>query len=472
MPTLDQAIDAAVGLDDEDLYKRIGLVVSQLQTNPTGTLGTVEPVDSFVQERLTDESLADLLPIGKAFVGKVSAQARELLCGEGDRYKDEREATWNAAGEGASAAGKALAGFLVLTGVGVPAGILVFVCSLFAKMLVGAGKTHSATLGRRPPDTVAGNRVERIIDVDREGSRLVVHVDSDRLRDRSRRMQVSPVVPTRVRKALAAGGSNEALPRVHDDANDLFPIGWLRVGLHFARSVGRIEGVKPGTGTIVSPRLLLTNHHVLMNHDIAAQATLVMNDELADASRRLAGVRYPLRPRSTLPYRGGPGLHFRGGVSGGRASLRVSPTDSEAWKGYGRRPRHHYKHPGAGPKEIAFRQNRVTKILDPMIEYQTDTLGGSSGSPVLNYQWDLVALHHDAVAKTDAHGRWVDVDGRPSGLDAERTHWIANERTRVSSILAAVRQADVDAATGGGYAARRAYIEEIKHPSKARRSPG
>lgn len=103
----------------------------------------------------------------------------------------------------------------------------------------------------------------------------------------------------------------------------------------------------------------------------------------------------------------------------------------------------------------AFRQNRVTRILETLIHYQTDTLGGSSGSPVFNDQWELIALHHDAVAQTDAQGNWLDVEGRPSGLDEERTHWIANMGTRVSSILAAVRQADVDTR-------RRAFVKELK----------
>jgi hypothetical protein len=139
MRTLDQAIDDAVALDDDELYTRIGAVANELQTNPTATIGRVERVDDFVQQQLAQESLVDLLPIGKAFVEKVSAQARELLCGKDDDYKDEREAIWDAVGDGASAAGKAIAGFLIGTGIGVPAGILVFVCSLFAKMLVNAG---------------------------------------------------------------------------------------------------------------------------------------------------------------------------------------------------------------------------------------------------------------------------------------------------------------------------------------------
>lgn len=139
MQSLNEAIDAAVTLDDDELYKRIGAVASQFETNTTATLGRVQPVDDFVRDRLTEESLVDLLPIGRKFVEKVSAEARELLCGEGDRYKDEREEIWGKVGDGAGAVGNAIALFLISTGVGVPAGIVVFVCSLFAKMLVKAG---------------------------------------------------------------------------------------------------------------------------------------------------------------------------------------------------------------------------------------------------------------------------------------------------------------------------------------------
>ncbi len=40
-------------------------------------------------------------------------------------------------------------------------------------------------------------------------------------------------------------------------------------------------------------------------------------------------------------------------------------------------------------------------VDDDFLHYKTDTMGGSSGSPVLNINWDLVALHHAAVGQSN-----------------------------------------------------------------------
>jgi endonuclease G len=52
------------------------------------------------------------------------------------------------------------------------------------------------------------------------------------------------------------------------------------------------------------------------------------------------------------------------------------------------------QHPAAGPKKIAIGTNAVVGRWDPRIFYLTDTLPGSSGSPVLNENWEVIALHH------------------------------------------------------------------------------
>ena len=52
------------------------------------------------------------------------------------------------------------------------------------------------------------------------------------------------------------------------------------------------------------------------------------------------------------------------------------------------------KHPGGGPKQIALTHNMVTYVDDNVVQYLTDTMPGSSGSPVFNAAWEVVALHH------------------------------------------------------------------------------
>ena len=52
------------------------------------------------------------------------------------------------------------------------------------------------------------------------------------------------------------------------------------------------------------------------------------------------------------------------------------------------------QHPGGGPKQIALSHNVVVSVDDQRVRYLTDTDYGSSGSPVFDEQWRVVALHH------------------------------------------------------------------------------
>lgn len=59
------------------------------------------------------------------------------------------------------------------------------------------------------------------------------------------------------------------------------------------------------------------------------------------------------------------------------------------------------QHPRGRPKEVALHENKVTRVQNQSIQYQTDTEPGSSGSPVFNNNWDLVALHHQGWSSAD-----------------------------------------------------------------------
>lgn len=55
------------------------------------------------------------------------------------------------------------------------------------------------------------------------------------------------------------------------------------------------------------------------------------------------------------------------------------------------------QHPKGKRKEIVLSNNRVRKISRNFLYYDADADFSSSGSPVLNQQWQLVGLHHAAV---------------------------------------------------------------------------
>jgi endonuclease G, mitochondrial len=52
------------------------------------------------------------------------------------------------------------------------------------------------------------------------------------------------------------------------------------------------------------------------------------------------------------------------------------------------------QHPRGRKKEVVVQQNKLTDVHTNVIHYYSDTDYGSSGSPVFNNQWDLMALHH------------------------------------------------------------------------------
>ena len=55
------------------------------------------------------------------------------------------------------------------------------------------------------------------------------------------------------------------------------------------------------------------------------------------------------------------------------------------------------QHPDGQPKRVAFRNNLVSAVDDSTIRYFTDTDRGSSGAPVCDDVWRVVALHRGAV---------------------------------------------------------------------------
>jgi len=108
------------------------------------------------------------------------------------------------------------------------------------------------------------------------------------------------------------------------------------------------------------------------------------------------------------------------------------------------------QYPDGGPKQYAISQNKLVDILDQegFLHYETDTLGGSSGSPALSENWELVALHHAAIPEMRG-GRVLAVDGSfwTEEMGDDRVHWVANEGVRVSAIVARLSTMTLDNAS-------------------------
>jgi V8-like Glu-specific endopeptidase len=192
-------------------------------------------------------------------------------------------------------------------------------------------------------------------------------------------------------------------------ANNLKRVDWLRLGLERARSIGRITTpFNLGTGFLIRGGRLVTNYHVLPSEAMAAKAYVEFNVEEDWQGNLTPAVRYEFDPTS---FRGDKALDY--------CVITVKPREGapalETWGTLefelGKMPQvgEHVtiiQHPAGGVKQIALTANQVVNLHEFRLQYATDTMPGSSGSPVFNDDWKVVALHHkggNLVADASGH---------------------------------------------------------------------
>jgi V8-like Glu-specific endopeptidase len=220
------------------------------------------------------------------------------------------------------------------------------------------------------------------------------------------------------------------LERQIESQPTLLDISFLERGLELAPSVARLlvtlsDGQYYGTAFRIGDNLLLTNHHVLF--DRVGPATRVeawFGYERSFTGADRAYTQVECSPTSIV---GNPDHDW--------AIVRTAntiPTNAEIIPLTGAdAPQpldrvYIIQHPHGGVKKIGMIHNVVVDVTDDLIQYRTDTAGGSSGSPVFNEQWQVVGLHH----------RWG------SREVAGRTEYF-NQGQRIERVLAAMDTAGV-----------------------------
>lgn len=235
-------------------------------------------------------------------------------------------------------------------------------------------------------------------------------------------------------------------------SRDLVDINYLELAIAVGRAVCRIRlGSGAGTGFLVGPRLVMTNHHVIESKLEASEA-VAQFDYQDDLSGELLPVQvFTLSPDTF--FLTDPVLDFTL-VGVAPTSQQARPVEDYPWlqligrlgKAEKGDPLNVIQHPRGGLKQIALRNNEVIEIPEgkrDFLYYTTDTEPGSSGAPCFNDQWELVALHHSGVPRT-LHGDILKKDGTPwreNTDDAALIDWIANEGARVSAIVDALKGA-------------------------------
>jgi len=242
--------------------------------------------------------------------------------------------------------------------------------------------------------------------------------------------------------------------------NDLMSITFLDLAISVAQTVGRVQIrntagqlVGYGTGFMIGPRVMITNNHVLGSAADAVSSQVEFNYQDTINGLAPSSVLFGLDPDSL--FLTDKGLDYT------LVAVRENPGSAELSSfGYNRLVEQEGKvligeslnivqHPNGEPKQLALRENTLIDVLPQFLHYHTDTAPGSSGSPVFNDQWEVVALHHSGVPRTDAEGRYLTKDGTvwTPAMGEHKIDWIANEGARISQIVAGLKSASGLSAT-------------------------
>ena len=187
---------------------------------------------------------------------------------------------------------------------------------------------------------------------------------------------------------------------------DFLPGRWIRRARAAAEAVARIKRADGdfGTGFLVTPWLLMTNHHVLETTAVAADATVTFRYEENDEEELRDTVRLSLQPDRCFLTSPVAELDLtlvavaptEDGQPPG-ATFGYIPAQGRTGKALVGQPVNIVQHPDGRPRLIAIRHNVLLSVDDALsLTYSTDTQPGSSGAPVLNDRWELVALHHSS----------------------------------------------------------------------------
>jgi hypothetical protein len=160
--------------------------------------------------------------------------------------------------------------------------------------------------------------------------------------------------------------------------------------------------VMRGTAWVLGPQLLVTNHHVLnarRNEEGSAatadferqgKESLVEFDYDTGRDPVPAKVESVVALSKDLDY-----AVFKIGDEVQRPPLRLA-TKKIILSATSYLPVNIIQHPRGLHKRVAFRNNLVSRADNDTIRYFTDTDIGSSGSPVCDDSWQVVALHRGA----------------------------------------------------------------------------
>lgn len=216
---------------------------------------------------------------------------------------------------------------------------------------------------------------------------------------------------------------------------DFLPASFLVDGASRSDAVCRIvTSTSLGTGFLIGRSLLMTNNHVLSNKGEADGSIAEFGYEEGEDITKV-----PIEPNRLFIT--DKNLDFTIVACDGRNISDIEPI--QLLRNPSTVTRNErvniIQHPKGLPKKVAIHDNKVIRIKDKVVHYHTDTEPGSSGSPVFNNKWDLVALHHAGWSIGD--GRSTNEGIRISAIVSHllrRSHETSEDREGAETILRSI----------------------------------
>jgi hypothetical protein len=198
---------------------------------------------------------------------------------------------------------------------------------------------------------------------------------------------------TKVGSAWKGGGLGEnELEALMGEVPTFLPAAFLKAGWQASQSVARVRtNFEFGTGFVIDSGVLITNNHVIPSKSVASDSEVDFDYEtgtegLPEKHTTLkldaAALFHTCEDADLTAVRVAMPEHFK------REPLQIGDKTPEVKSRVSI-----IQHPEGGRKRVALHRNIVLYSDSSVIQYLTDTLPGSSGSPVFDDRWRVVGVH-------------------------------------------------------------------------------